>query len=77
MTEHAAVPGRGCLFSDSPLRHVFVDLARWPLCESYVPHEKLDHVEPFRPRHVYVCEYGVRLHGRKFVAPIGELRAFD
>ena len=27
-----------------------------PLCESYVPKEKLNQMEPFYPLHAYVCE---------------------
>jgi SAM-dependent methyltransferase len=47
---------RGCLFCDTALRHTFVDLGMSPLCESYVAQEQLNHMEPFYPLHVYVCD---------------------
>ena len=46
----------GCRFCAAPLRHTFVDLGMSPLCESYVPAERLDAMEPFYPLHVRVCE---------------------
>jgi SAM-dependent methyltransferase len=60
---------RDCLFCGAPLRHVFVDLGMSPLCESYVPEEKLNSMEPFYPLTVYVCEkcYTVQLH--EYVSP--------
>lgn len=45
-----------CRFCDEPLEHTFVDLGMSPLCESYVPAEKLNHMEAFYPLHVYVCQ---------------------
>jgi SAM-dependent methyltransferase len=45
-----------CRFCDAPLRHTFVDLGMSPLCESYVPAERLDGMEPFYPLHVRICE---------------------
>ena len=30
-----------CRFSSAPMRHTFVDLGMSPLCESYVPPERL------------------------------------
>jgi SAM-dependent methyltransferase len=60
---------RDCLFCGAPLRHVFIDLGMSPLCESYVPEEKLNSMEPFYPLTVYVCEkcYLVQLH--EYVSP--------
>ena len=45
-----------CRFCSAPLRHTFVDLGMSPLCESYVPAERLGAMEPFYPLHVRVCE---------------------
>ena len=61
----ASAPGeRGCLFCGTPLRHTFVDLGMSPLCESYLPEDRLDHMEPFYPLHVRVCSecFLVQLH---------------
>lgn len=34
----------------------FVDLGMTPLCESYLPAEKLNDPEPFYPLHAFICE---------------------
>jgi hypothetical protein len=46
---------RGCLFCGSDDLHTVVDLGMSPLCESYVPAEKLNSMEPFYPLHAFVC----------------------
>ncbi|MCB1022251.1 MAG: class I SAM-dependent methyltransferase [Acidobacteria bacterium] len=46
---------RECRLCGADLEHVFVDLGMSPLCESYVPAEKADAMEPFYPLCVYVC----------------------
>jgi len=46
---------RTCRLCGAPLEHVFVDLGMSPLCESYIPTEKADEMEPFYPLCVYVC----------------------
>ena len=48
--------GAGCRFCGAPLRHTFVDLGMSPLCESYLPADQLNAMEPFYPLHVYVCD---------------------
>jgi 2-polyprenyl-3-methyl-5-hydroxy-6-metoxy-1,4-benzoquinol methylase len=45
-----------CRFCAAPLRHTFVDLGMSPLCESYVPAERVNAMEPFYPLHAKVCE---------------------
>jgi SAM-dependent methyltransferase len=51
-----AAPRPGpCSSCGAPLRHTFVDLGMSPLCESYVPPERLDQVEPFYPLQARVC----------------------
>jgi SAM-dependent methyltransferase len=44
-----------CRFCGTPLEHRVVDLGMSPLCESYVPPERLDAMEPFYPLNVWVC----------------------
>jgi 2-polyprenyl-3-methyl-5-hydroxy-6-metoxy-1,4-benzoquinol methylase len=51
------------------LRRTFVDLGMSPLCESYIPYEKLNHMEPFYPLHVYVCEGCFLVQLEEFVSP--------
>lgn len=60
---------KSCLFCKTPLRRTFVDLGMHPLCESYLSKDKLNHMEPFYPLHVYVCEqcFLVQLH--EYVSP--------
>jgi SAM-dependent methyltransferase len=62
-------PAGGCLFCATPLRHTFVDLGMSPLCESYVPADKLNHMEPFYPLHVYVCEKCFLVQLQEYVGP--------
>jgi SAM-dependent methyltransferase len=45
-----------CRLCDEPLTRTFVDLGMSPLCESYIPQEKLDEVESFYPLHVRLCD---------------------
>jgi SAM-dependent methyltransferase len=46
---------KGCMFCGAKLHQTFVDLGMSPLCESYVPADKLNAMEPFYPLHAYVC----------------------
>jgi len=45
-----------CRFCGADLRHTFVDLGMSPLCESYLSADQQNHMEPFYPLHVWVCE---------------------
>lgn len=45
----------GCRFCGTKLEHTFVDLGMSPLCESYLPADHLNQMEPFYPLHVQVC----------------------
>jgi SAM-dependent methyltransferase len=40
-----------------------------PLCESYVPADRLNHMEPFYPLHVYVCGECFLVQLEEFVSP--------
>jgi len=44
-----------CRLCGATITHTFVDLGMSPLCESYVPADKLDDAEPFYPLHVRIC----------------------
>jgi 2-polyprenyl-3-methyl-5-hydroxy-6-metoxy-1,4-benzoquinol methylase len=44
-----------CRLCGTSLTQTFVDLGMSPLCESYIPPERLDEVESFYPLHVRVC----------------------
>jgi SAM-dependent methyltransferase len=44
-----------CRFCSAPLRDVFVDLGMSPLCESFLPADHVNKMEPFYPLNVKVC----------------------
>jgi len=46
-----------------------VDLGMSPLCESYVPKERLNEAEPFYPLHVYVCDQCFLVQLEEYVSP--------
>jgi SAM-dependent methyltransferase len=58
-----------CRFCATPLRHTFVDLGMSPLCESYVPPERLGAMEPFYPLHVRICEHCLLVQLENLVGP--------
>ena len=45
-----------CRLCGALLTRTFVDLGMSPLCESYIPPEKLDDAEVFYPLHVRLCD---------------------
>ena len=44
-----------CRLCGTELRNTFVDLGMSPLCESYLPEDRLDDPETFYPLHVRLC----------------------
>jgi 2-polyprenyl-3-methyl-5-hydroxy-6-metoxy-1,4-benzoquinol methylase len=46
---------KACRLCGADLTETFVDLGMSPLCESYVPAERLDEAETFYPLHVRLC----------------------
>jgi SAM-dependent methyltransferase len=59
----------GCRFCGAPLRHVFVDLGMSPPCERYIGFEQLNHMEPFYPLCVYVCEQCFLVQLQEYISP--------
>jgi SAM-dependent methyltransferase len=57
-----------CRFCAAPLRHTFVDLGMSPLCESYVPVERVNAMERFYPLHAKVCESCLLVQLEEFVS---------
>jgi 2-polyprenyl-3-methyl-5-hydroxy-6-metoxy-1,4-benzoquinol methylase len=45
-----------CRLCGAPLTRTFVDLGMSPLCENYVPEDRLDEAEVFYPLHVRLCD---------------------
>jgi len=58
-----------CRFCDAPLSHTFVDLGMSPLCESYVPADRVNAPEAFYPLHAKICERCLLVQLEEFVAP--------
>src|SRR3954463_12173570 len=58
--------GRSCGMA---LAHRVVDLGMSPLCESYVPADRLDEMEPFYPLRVRICEECLLAQVGEFVPP--------
>jgi SAM-dependent methyltransferase len=49
-------PSYECRLCGAQLTRTFVDLGMSPLCESYVPKDRLDEPEVFYPLHVRLCD---------------------
>jgi 2-polyprenyl-3-methyl-5-hydroxy-6-metoxy-1,4-benzoquinol methylase len=58
-----------CRFCKAPLRHTFVDLGMSPLCQRHVEPHQLNHLEPFYPLHVRVCEKCFLVQLEEYVSP--------
>ena len=56
-----------CRFCGQGLGRTFLDLGMSPLCESYVPPERLDAMEPFYPLNVLVCDNCLLVQLREYV----------
>ena len=61
--------GTHCRFCGAPLELTIVDLGMSPLCESFLPADRLEEMEPFYPLHVRVCERCWLVQLPAFVAP--------
>jgi SAM-dependent methyltransferase len=48
-------PAHDCQFCGAPLRQTLVDLGVQPLCESFLPADRVDAMEAFYPLHARVC----------------------
>ena len=57
-----------CRFCGAGLRHTFVDLGMSPLCESYVPADRVNAMEPFFPLHAKVCQKCLLVQLEEFVS---------
>ena len=61
--------GTHCRFCAAPLDLTMVDLGKSPLCESFLPADRLEAMEPFYPLHVRVCTRCWLAQLPAFVAP--------
>ena len=58
-----------CRFCKAPLEQTFVNLGMSPLCESFLPEDHLNQMEPFYPLQVYVCGKCFLVQLEEYVAP--------
>lgn len=58
-----------CRFCGTALHHSFVDLGMSPLCESFLPADKLNSMEPFYPLSVWVCDSCFLVQLQEYVSP--------
>ena len=58
-----------CRFCNRALTHTFVDLGMSPLCESFLPVDQLNQMEPFYPLKVYVCDNCFLAQIEEYVSP--------
>ena len=61
--------GARCRHCGEFLETTFVDLGMSPLCESFVPPEQLNTMEPFYPLHVWVCGRCFLVQLEEYVSP--------
>ena len=61
--------GFPCHFCGADLENRVVDLGMSPLCESYVPPDRADAMEPFYPLNVWVCSKCFLVQLNEYVAP--------
>ena len=58
-----------CRLCGSAVDHTFVDLGMSPLCESFVPSNRADEMEPFYPLHALVCGQCFLVQLKEYVNP--------
>jgi hypothetical protein len=65
-----ATHGHGlCRLCHTPLSTTFIDLGMSPLCESFLPADQLDQMEPFFPLHALVCGECFLVQLKEYVKP--------
>jgi SAM-dependent methyltransferase len=60
---------RLCRLCYAPLSTTFIDLGMSPLCESFLPADRLDEMEPYFPLHVMVCGECFLVQLQEYVKP--------
>lgn len=65
----APIEGNRCRFCGAALRYTFVDLGMSPICNDILKPEQLNHMEPFYPLHVFVCDQCFLVQLLEYVSP--------
>ncbi|MDT6940973.1 class I SAM-dependent methyltransferase [Brucella pseudogrignonensis] len=58
-----------CRLCGSFLKHTFVDLGMSPPCESFVPPDRLDQMEPYYPLYALVCDHCFLVQLKEYFSP--------
>jgi hypothetical protein len=58
-----------CRFCRTRLRHTLIDLGMSPLCQTHIEREQLNHMEPFYPLHVWICDECFLVQLEEYVSP--------
>jgi len=58
-----------CRFCGHTLSEAFVDLGMSPLCETFIPADRVNHMEPFYPLLVWVCDECYLVQLEEYVSP--------
>ncbi len=66
---HAGSSSETCRLCGAGLKYTFVDLGMSPPCESFVPREQLDSMEPYYPLHVLVCDQCFLVQLKEHITP--------
>jgi hypothetical protein len=61
--------GRHCRLCRAQLTTTFVDLGMSPLCESFLPGDQIDRMEPYFPLHALVCHKCFLVQLQEYVRP--------
>jgi hypothetical protein len=61
--------GPSCRFCAAPLSDTFCDLGMSPLCESFIPADGANRMEPFFPLHTWVCRKCFLVQLEEYVTP--------
>ena len=64
-----------CRICRNPSPEPFLDLGQQPLCESFLPPEQLNEVEPFYPLTVFVCKECLLVQLQAYVSTGADRRA--
>jgi hypothetical protein len=67
--ETQSASAHNCRLCGSKVERTFVDLGMSPLCESFVPPERADDMEPFYPLHALVCGECYLVQLKEYVSP--------
>jgi SAM-dependent methyltransferase len=69
VTDPVSSDRAACRFCGQPATHLFVDLGKSPLCESFLTLEQLNEMEPFYPLRVNVCPSCYLVQLQEYVTP--------